>query len=208
MLRGGLLRVRHCRKPREQIKCFQLSVRTYQRAEELMYDTPSNKASSMEARCRLRFLSSVSCIFHGPLKPSHIQFKCKATEEKVFVFAIYSTPASAITESPARPARVCCSTDHGDHASACGRLIDTLDLYLIRMDHSFALFPPLRFFKLFFFLLSSLLSSVIKLCPQMENLNLFPWSVVLFKLTRDESSVKFHRLGWSVLNVTMFLEEL
>lgn len=27
-------------------------------------------------------LSSVSCIFHAPLKPSQIQFKCKATEER------------------------------------------------------------------------------------------------------------------------------
>lgn len=99
--------------------------------------------------------SSVSCIFHGPLKPSHIQFKCKATEGKVFVFAIYSTYASAITKlQPDTSTRVYCSTDHSDHSTACDRLIDTLDLYLISMDHSFALVPPFRLFALFFFLLS------------------------------------------------------
>lgn len=130
--------------------------------------------------------SSVSCIFHGPLKPSHIQFKCKATKEEVFVFAIYSTSASAITELwPDLSTRVYCSTDHSDHSTACHRLIDTLDLYLIRMDHSFALVPPFRFFALFFSCCR--LCSLLWLnCAPKGNLNLFLWSVILFKLTLND----------------------
>jgi len=71
-----------------------------------------------EAGC---YSSSVSFIFHAAPELSQIQFKCKATEAKLFVFSIFSISASAIAErrqyggglSPCGQR----STDHTDHCS-------------------------------------------------------------------------------------------
>lgn len=113
---------------------------TAQHREEVMYDTPGTRAS---------MVSFLFCIFHAPLKPSQIQFKCKATQDKkVFMFAIYSISPSAITKLRPMPQKPI-STDQPDHSIASDWLLDTLDLYLIWMDHPFALVPPFRFFNLF-----------------------------------------------------------
>jgi len=113
-------------------------------------------------------VSTVSCIFRAPLKPWQIQFKCKATEEEVFLFAISSTSASAsfgqYRKGPSP--HVQCSMNPTDQSIASDQLLDTLDLYLIRMDHPFALVLPLDLSAYFS-------SAVIKHRPQRKYVPFF-----------------------------------
>lgn len=98
---------------------------------------------------------STLCVFYAPLQPSQIQFKCKATEEELFLFAIYSRSASAILQALAHIESVHLLLHHTtaqpDQSIASDWLLDILDLYLIRMDRPFGHPLPFMCLSLFFF---------------------------------------------------------
>lgn len=110
-----------------------------------MYDTPRSRAFSAEARCHLAFLY-IHRHFPCTTETIAIQFKCKATQKKrhlclPFTVRLPQQSPSLGQYNKGPPPLVLCFTDQPDHSVASDWLLDTLDLYLIRMDHPFCSCP-------------------------------------------------------------------
>lgn len=106
-----------------------------------MYDTASGGASSADARCHIEFLFSVPL---QTLPKFNLNAKQQRKRYLCLPFIVQYGACSSAAAEP-RPLLRRAALHRSRCPFYCLRLApDTSDLYLIRMDHPFALLPPFR----------------------------------------------------------------
>lgn len=188
-----------CRIHQKLMKWLQLSVWMY--SDEVMYGTPGKRASSLEAWCHLNISLQSPAVSTHQRMHRKIQFKCKATEEKIFVFAIYSTSGSAITALwPTRSERRLLNRSHWP--LYCLRLAPWYIRFVANKNESpFCSCPSFQVLCPIFSLLLSFSSSPLWLnCAPQGNMSPFLWSIIPFQPIPLICHMALSSYDWKQLN--------